>query len=86
VFVAGVHAGDIDLFPLDGHVVRFEHCFDGFGYFGADSVTCTRKVLVRVTEVWFSERAVVFVVPGIKVTVYFPPYFVGLKISDSTVA
>jgi hypothetical protein len=25
-------------------------------------------------------------IPGIRVTVYFPPYFVGLKISDWTVA
>jgi hypothetical protein len=26
------------------------------------------------------------VVPGMRVTVYFPPYLVGLKMSDCTVA
>ena len=26
------------------------------------------------------------IVPGMRVTVYLPPYFVGLKISDCTVA
>jgi hypothetical protein len=37
-------------------------------------------------EPWFKPQRKFLIIPGIKVTVYLPPYFVGLKISDWTVA
>lgn len=40
VLAALLHTRHIDLFPLDGHVVRFENCLDRFRDLGADTVTC----------------------------------------------
>ena len=39
VFVARFNACNINLFPFDRHIVRFEYGFDGLGYLGADAVT-----------------------------------------------
>lgn len=85
MFAARVHTGDIDLFPLNGDVVGFEDGLDGFGDLGSDTVTWMRDSVLAVVLA-LHHKLPGRCVPGIKVTVYFPPYLVGLKISDSTVA
>jgi hypothetical protein len=49
------------LFPFDGNVVGLEDGFYGFGYFGADAVTCTEEKLVGVLSLWMGECSVVVV-------------------------
>jgi hypothetical protein len=81
VLVAGVDARNINLFPFNWYIVSFEDSLDSFGNLSSDTVTYTaaRQNGLKVLSLLSS-------LPGIRVTVYFPPYFVGLKISDSTVA
>ena len=82
VFVARFNARNIDLFPFDRHVVGFEDGLDGVGYLGADAVTFKALSMVSICEALELEGDA----PGIKVVVYLPPNFVGLNISDWTVA
>lgn len=80
VLVAGLDTGHVDLFPLDWHIVGLEYRLDGFCYFGTDTVTYSPSCQKS------SSLIIAGFVPGMRVTVYFPPYFVGLKISDCIVA
>jgi len=80
VLVAGFDASHVDLFPFDGYIVCLEYRLDSFCYFGTDTITYPSLLdkLVAYCDPVF--------IPGMSVTVYLPPYFVGLKISDCTEA
>lgn len=79
VHVARVDTRDVDLLPLNGHVVRLEDLLDRLGHLSTDTVTCACSISGRI----FGR---VSRLPGIKVTVYLPPNLVGLKMSWPTVA
>lgn len=93
MLAAVLHAGDINLLPFDGYIVGLEDSLDRFRDFGTDSVTwddisvlCSwvppssyllQPFFFLLLHLHHGDR-----VPGIRVTVYFPPNLVGLKISD----
>jgi hypothetical protein len=52
VLAARLHAGDVDLLPLDGHIVGLEDGLDRLGNLGTDTVTCCLS-LSRVPVVFF---------------------------------
>lgn len=80
VHVACLDTGDVDLLPLDGHVVRLEDLLDRLGNLSTDTVTCALfNIETRIMGGYGG-------VPGIRVTVYLPPNLVGLKMSWLTVA
>jgi hypothetical protein len=81
VDVARVDTRDINLLPLNGHIVRLEDLLDRLGDLSTDSVTCACSI-----SRLFAFYRRLSRVPGIRVTVYLPPNFVGLKISWPTVA
>lgn len=81
LLVALLHAGDIDLLPLHGDIVRLENLLDRFRHFSTDTVAycgCEKR-----SQSLDPGRADV---PGMRVTVYFPPNLVGLKMSEETLA
>lgn len=87
MLVAVLHAGNIDLLPLNGDVVGLEDLLDRLGDFGTNTITYTTcsgpaRALRWVDMFW----AYLAGVPGMRVTVYLPPNLVGLKMSWPTVA
>lgn len=38
--VAGIQSADVDLLPLNWHIVGLEYCLDGLRDFSTDTVTC----------------------------------------------
>ena len=79
VDVARVDTRDVDLLPLNGHVVRLEDLLDRLGDLSTDTVTCACSESM-------SNYRRLSRIPGIRVTVYLPPNLVGLKMSWVTVA
>ena len=92
VLVASVDTADVDLLPLDGDVIGLEDGLDRLGDLSTNSVTYPKSVFpflcfARRQEVDGAiEEICDESIPGIRVTVYLPPYLVGLKMSDCTVA
>ena len=88
--VSGVDTADIDLFPLNGHILGLEDGLHGFRNLSTDTVTYSPKFFVNGFRLEFyaqNGRAIGgaawwHIVPGMRVTVYFPPYLVGLKMSS----
>lgn len=39
MLIARLDACDINLFPFNGHVVRFEYCLNRLGYLSANAIT-----------------------------------------------
>ena len=86
VLITSVNTGDIHLFPFDWDVVGFENRLHGLCNFCTNTITCL-KVSASTSYVLPPQISIpFFIVPGIRVTVYLPPYLVGLKISDCIVA
>lgn len=100
MLVSSIETADIDLFPLNGDVVSFEDGLDGLCDFQTDTITYNSNHESAPTQAkncihtWQQPSMLSKVslsrancsVPGIKVAVYLPPYLVGLKMSDCTVA
>lgn len=85
VLASSLHTRDIDLLPLDGHIVGLEDGLDRLGNLSTDTVTCEYPLSPAAT-LSFHVLSFLWRIPGIKVTVYLPPNLVGLKMSDDTVA
>ena len=81
MFVPSLDTSNIDLLPFDGYVVRFEDSLYRLGDFGTNTITF-KMISVQLKS---SKRSICDK-PGMRVVVYFPPYFVGLNMSDCTVA
>ena len=82
MLVPGLDTRNIDLLPLNGYVVRFEDSLYRLGDF------CTNTIPFEIISVQLksSKKGGCCDEPGMRVVVYFPPYLVGLKMSDCTVA
>ena len=78
VLITRLNSRHVHLFPLDRYIVCLEDGFDRFGDFGSNTIPYIALQTSRKAFLWN--------IPGISVTVYLPPYFVGLKMSSSTVA
>lgn len=84
MLVSGVNAANIHLLPFNGNIIGFENGLNGFSNFGTDSVALGEEIEGLVEILIYKGNGQK--IPGIRVTVYLPPYLVGLKISDWTVA
>lgn len=80
MLVAGLDTCYVDLFPFDWYIICFEDCLDCLSDLGTDTITYSSTVKLLIVH-----RGL-FRIPGMRVTVYFPPNFVGLKMSDCMVA
>ena len=74
---------NIDLFPFDWDILCLKDGLDTLSDFRTDTITCRTVLATCMVE---AAEFTIDDIPGISVTVYFPPNLVGLKMPDEALA
>lgn len=84
MLVSRLYTSNINLLPFNRNIVGFENSFHGFRNLAPDAVTWPLHVSINILIAGLKKLpcASFPLIPGMSVTVYFPPNFVGLKMSD----
>jgi len=80
VLVTSLDTRNVDLLPFYWNVVCLEDLANRLRHFSTNTITCGESSECDLDWVLASDKR--FCAPGIRVTVYFPPYLLGLKMSD----